>query len=356
MSNNSRGLYRSQLTLRHRGFSTIELMVSLIGSSVLVLGLTTSIMFASRSLESPARPVVTQTLVGQSLGELASDIADATRVVVRSGELQLEVPDRNLDAMPESVVYQVGSGGIEQVRNGIESRTLVSNGIGLQVQDSIISGIAQLDWRCVHLEGIASTKADKIEQLSISLPPATREGDLLVCVLAVESKPSLAASLSSGWQLVDAQQGSTQSILVWTRRHSAVSPETIVANWTGKGAALLWVMNFTGAHASPTVSANNHAQGTRDISTEGSEVSAPLLTVASENQLSIQIIATRNDVLPKSSSGLESYANVWKQKQAGLEVWCGVRQLGDIVGTIDSGNTYEFTKDSDYVCVSIALQ
>lgn len=119
---------------------------------------------------------------------------------------------------------------------------------------------------------------------------------------------------------------------------------------------MLWAMNFTGAHASPVVSANNRAQGTRNVTSDGSGVLAPSLTVASVNQLAIQVVATQKNVLPKNSSGLVSYANVWKQLQGDLEIWCGVRQLGDTIGVIDSENTYEFTKDSEYVCVSIALQ
>jgi prepilin-type N-terminal cleavage/methylation domain-containing protein len=154
--------------VKRRGFTLIELVVSLSVVGVLTMAIGSSIVISTRTLPTANGFSEMQASAGRSLTLLGDDIRLATSVAapdVRT--LTLWIPDQTGDNAPETVEYQwSGSAG--------DSFTREFNGAG---QNSLLSDIIDLEF--IAIKGVGyragdrtSTPADRVR---IDILAGTRE-------------------------------------------------------------------------------------------------------------------------------------------------------------------------------------
>ncbi|GAB5495149.1 MAG: hypothetical protein Phyf2KO_02290 [Phycisphaerales bacterium] len=116
--------------MRRRGFTLIELVVSLGVVSILITAIGSSIVIATRTLPTAGGMAETQAAAGRVLLLLGEDIRFSTTTTVTNGRhLDLSLPDRTGDAAEETVRYAwSGSSGDPLVRtyNGVDNELLAS--------------------------------------------------------------------------------------------------------------------------------------------------------------------------------------------------------------------------------------
>ncbi len=93
--------------LHHRlGFSLIEMVVSLAVVSVLLVGMTSAIVLASRALPSNDGPAAATVASAKALHQLRDELRGATELLNRTPtSVTLHLPDRDGDGRPEVITY-----------------------------------------------------------------------------------------------------------------------------------------------------------------------------------------------------------------------------------------------------------
>lgn len=114
--------------MRRRGFTLIELVVSLSVVGILITAIGSSIVVATRSLPTSGGLAETQASTGRALMLVGEDIRLATTATITSGrQLDLTLPDRTGDAATEAISYSwSGTNGDPLVRsfNGSDNELL----------------------------------------------------------------------------------------------------------------------------------------------------------------------------------------------------------------------------------------
>lgn len=89
-----------------RGYTMIELIVSMVASTALLLGLASSTYIARQTVEGKANTTV-RAQAADVQSDMLNDLRQATGFTARSATLaQFTVPDRNSDGAPETITYQ----------------------------------------------------------------------------------------------------------------------------------------------------------------------------------------------------------------------------------------------------------
>lgn len=105
-----RGDVRGKFRGRFRGgFSLVEMVVSLAVVSVLLAGMTSAVVLASRALPSHDGPAAATVDTAAALHQLRDDLRGATELLNRSAtSVTLHLPDRGGDGRPEVITYAWG--------------------------------------------------------------------------------------------------------------------------------------------------------------------------------------------------------------------------------------------------------
>ncbi|MEM8738726.1 MAG: prepilin-type N-terminal cleavage/methylation domain-containing protein [Planctomycetota bacterium] len=96
---------------RPHGFSLVEMVISLSVISLLMVGMTSAVVLASRALPSNTAPAAATADAGHALQLLRDDLRAATAVhPLGPASLTLNLPDRDGDGLPEVVAYAWAGG------------------------------------------------------------------------------------------------------------------------------------------------------------------------------------------------------------------------------------------------------
>lgn len=91
---------------RRFGFSLIEMVVSLSIVSILLVGMTSAVVLASRALPSNDTPAAATVDSARALHQLRDDLRAATELLNRTAtSITLHLPDRDGDGRPEVITY-----------------------------------------------------------------------------------------------------------------------------------------------------------------------------------------------------------------------------------------------------------
>ena len=94
-------------TCRRRGWSLVELLVSTAASAVLIGGLASAVVLATRALPAPSEGAGAPADVALVADQLAADLTFAVSVSeLSSRRIAFQVPDRTGDGVPEELTYE----------------------------------------------------------------------------------------------------------------------------------------------------------------------------------------------------------------------------------------------------------
>ncbi|NNM24500.1 MAG: prepilin-type N-terminal cleavage/methylation domain-containing protein [Phycisphaerales bacterium] len=98
---------RHRASRARHGFTLIELILATGITTLLVGGLASAILLATRSIDTGVSPVADTRSANDTLDWIETDLAFATTAETSPHELALTVPDRNdADLLPETIVYR----------------------------------------------------------------------------------------------------------------------------------------------------------------------------------------------------------------------------------------------------------
>ncbi len=212
----------------HRGFQLLELTISLTTASMLLAGLTASIVIASRASELASSRQTRSLRNSAALDRLRSDLAEAAPVLARSAtSATLSIGDRNADGSPETIQYRwLGTGTPLQMSSNTgawQSLTtdLESFQFGWQTcqPQSILPTPPALEpaRSLVFQSRTLASNALPGRSLSIAIPSTFQTNDLLVLAIAVQGEQDGEIIAPAGWIKTGEETDSSDrvSLAVW---------------------------------------------------------------------------------------------------------------------------------------------
>lgn len=276
---------------RH-GMQLLELVISLASASVLMAGLSSSIIIANQSMKLATTRQATSAKTQLGLDRLRYDLAEAFGTTGRSTSgVTLSVGDRNGDGLRETVQYRWPGGA------GAPLQSATNAGPWRDVTENLSS--FQMNWhqsspyRLTTAGGLdpvgasvyqSHTLANRtlVNSLSIPLPATYVTGDLLVAAVAVNSD-ALAASTPAGWQAGPRLEKGSVTLLTYYSHGPAGSALSL--NWSNLCAVYGVVAHFTvPAGALSLVDAQVYEN-------RGTSPEAPAATATVNNALVVRMLA-----------------------------------------------------------------
>lgn len=211
---------------RRAGISLLELITTLITSSILLSGLTASIVLSNRALQVTSNQQQGTLQHRQSIEQFRADLREATRLETPTAEsISLTVPDRTGDAVPDVVSYSFPTtGNVSLLRGAQDVSTPYSMGtLTRTTRPHFIVPSAPLSQPVPELtvSGYSSAfSSSSTTSLVIPPVPNTLAGDMLVLVLASNSSGTLTISSGSWTNLID-RTNSPLRLRVWWRTATA---------------------------------------------------------------------------------------------------------------------------------------
>lgn len=332
------------------GFSTVELLVSLSIASVLTLGLTGSILIASKSLELPQQPSATKTLIDAPLGRLRDSIADATQITLQDETIELIC---NGDAGNTSTNYRLEDGEFFETNHSNNKRLIFSDVETIELSQQINSvpdtGFIQVDF-----EGAVVASEGGKRRLTLTYPAGCVSGDLLVLLIGYDGSSLLPPSAGRGWVIINLRYGNNQNIVTWLRRFASSSEQSVSIDSIPGNKSIACLIRISKSDAWNPFMSSNGSTGRFDGTGQGP--AAPALSVTQPGCLVVQALLTDKKVLSNGVGGLTGHMVCGYQERSDLAMVCSVRQVGDLTGIVDADNLYEFSGSADFVMSALSLK
>jgi len=157
-------------------------------------------------------------------------------------------------------------------------------------------------------EGGTETKAGTdTTSVTVSTPPATSAGDLLVAAVATDGDTSLtlAPPGGQGWTQVSLNDYINEVTLgAWWKLAGASEPGTHQFTWSGAEQAYAWIMRFTGHDPADPVDVFS------TNSANSSSPSSPAVTTAVDNALVLRLGAFDCDDITEDAPGLTGHTAI----------------------------------------------
>ncbi len=186
-------MYRSRLLKLRAAYTLIEMIVASTASSVLLVGMATSIVISSSAFDTSDGEIHQSIAAGQHADEIMTEMRYATRFHERTANtVAFNVPDRDGDGSEETLRYSwsgVAGEPLTKEFNGSSAAVLIPNVQALNftyMTRTIASSIPPIVFTPqVVFEGFTeATSKEESNWLAMTIPPGESNGDLLIAALA----------------------------------------------------------------------------------------------------------------------------------------------------------------------------
>jgi hypothetical protein len=307
---------RRQLTRRpaaRRAYTLIELLVATASSTILVGGLASSLLIASRPLAQDATPAADANRSAMALAQLSADLRHALRFTERTATaITFTIPDRNGDQLPEiiryswsgtlgdSLMYQINSEPALAVASDVKQFNLTA------LNRVIAADATPPPPPPVVYETFTEAKAGSdVQSLNIALPAGATNGKLLIAAVAVDGAAGSSLTAPAGWTLLSAVNGGGQiGLAVWWKIAGAAEPATYTFAWTGPEQAYGWIMRFSGANVIAPVNTFATSMGV------GSTPLCPSVAPTEGYTLILRVGGFDGDKINVNNAGMASHTTI----------------------------------------------
>lgn len=243
---NSRNCYR-------RGFTLVELVVSIAAASLLIVGLTSSIFIATKTLDG-AGDAHLRAKSSQSVAEVLSDLRLAKSFSERTAiATTFTVPDRDGDTFPETIRYSwsgVAGDPLLLEYNGSSPAVFAKDVHNFDLSFLTRSLGGEGGPQVTFQEFVDAKQSGNNTSIIVSAPSGILDGDLLIAAVATDGDTAGTLSAPAGWSTIDvAQQNGKVTLGVWWKVAASESG-SYQFSWSGYEQAYAWVMRFTGQDTS----------------------------------------------------------------------------------------------------------
>lgn len=185
--------------IRH-AYSLIELVASLVASTVIIVGLASAISISTQLLESPTNHDLSWR-DREIADRLASDLRYATTIRNNYGngfQITRPNPEKGSD---QTVTYESYINGLTRQVSGVPTRVLDSDTPSYQSQvDGYSAATYVTDEKPVRVRSVSTAASDDVvSDLVIDTPPGYKANDLLLLCVSAKT-PTYLSIAESGWQ------------------------------------------------------------------------------------------------------------------------------------------------------------
>lgn len=305
--------------MRRSGFTLIELIVSMIAATVLVLALASTVVVTTSLLDTPPDDAA-QRHDRVIIDRLASDMRYATSIVRPDGSsIQITRPDPATGAS-QAIAYESNSDGFTR---------RVAGGPAALIDKEVPSHAFQLDGytspadnsvkKFARLRGTSEAFTWGFDdELRIDLPAGCVNGDLLLLCVAAKTPQSFWFS-ESGWQVLDASAIGDLVLITAYRIYRDGIPDSQRCNLWPDSTISSVMLCFENVNQSRPIDWKNTRGGYSqwyDLSTH------PQPTETSDfeaGELNVQIYAGEGDPWPSGTLGIASFSDAARSSsQSGL--------------------------------------
>ena len=334
------------------GFTLLELMVSVVASSLLMVGLMSALFIASSSLDGTG-DVKRRNEGSEVLAEVLRDLRLAKTFTEKTANaVTFTVPDRDGDTFPETIRYSwTGTAGAPLLYeyNGGPAATIAEDvhEFDLSFLERSMGGGSG----AVFQEFTETSESSNVISLAIDVPPGTADDDLLIAAVVTDGNTVGDLIPPAGWtELVIGHRSSKVTLGVWWKLASSEAG-TYQFDWASGEQAYGWVMRFTGHDPLAPINAM-----TDDKETSATPTSSAVVSTV-DNALILRIGGFDDDDITIDAPGLADHTAITADRSGtGLESCSGaagyvVQPLAGSSGT----SAFSLTSSEEAVVVTIAI-
>ena len=302
-------------------YSLIELIVALITSTVIIVGLASTISISTQLLESPTNNH--SLWHDQEIADrLASDLRYATAIQENSGDgFQITRPNPATGS-DQTVTYQSSQDGLTRQVSGVPTMVLDIEALSHQAQVDGYSAATTSDKKTVRVRSVSKGESDgNVSSLVIDTPPGCKTNDLLLLCVSAKTPASITMT-ESGWQTYYALSRSNLRMTIAYRFYDASYPASTTINTdvpSAIGAVLLCIENVS-TYSNPPISWSGADNGYGFVWADSTKPRPLETTTYDAKDLNLQIIASDGHPWPNSSVGLASFVDAG-QTDAAAGIW-----------------------------------
>ena len=355
--------FRYRKPSHHRlGFTLVELLVTIVATSVLMAALMSCILIAGHALDEDRIVSARQLQAGKSLDHVLVNLCDAMSFSERTAtSVTFQVPDRTGDELPETIRYSWSGTAGDPLRmeyNGSVPEILVADVNQFDLSYSIWTltgtGFAKgILMSPPEFETFAESKRpDPSFNTLLSSPSGLVEGDLLIAAIAV-SNPDADVTAPVGWNLIyiNKLSSNTGCLAVFWKNTTTGEPSEYDFSWNIEFSAssYSWIMRFSGHN--PSAPIHTFSAITGDSKTPTS----PSVLTSIENTLILRIGAFAEADINLDEPGLPDHNPITMDQAATSRIAGGAGyRLQETSG--ESGtSTFSLGNKTTYLTVTIAL-
>lgn len=341
-----------------QGMQLLELVISMTTASILMIGVTGSIMIANQSMEVATSRQKESSRNTSGLEQLRVDLAEAYPAANRmDSSVTLSVADRTGDGIRESISYQwpgttgkplqvsMNSGAWRDVTEPLDDFEFRWRSCE-PIPQSAASGSFDPPNTLVFQSAVSNFDSST-NNATLGIPETYRMGDLLVLVVSIRGAAP-AINVSPDWLPgPTAVNGSNATLATYY----TVAPATnsVSMNWTSAANCYTTMAHFTtpGGTAllvdSPTYTAT------------GNPAIAPAATVLTGNSLVLRVIAARGPALLDEACNMPGHIAVTMQRSIFSDPIVGMAYRYYPVGSAPVA-TFTLNGSADYATATMVFQ
>jgi hypothetical protein len=301
---------------RRRGYTLIELVMSLGTGAVLMGGLASTLYMSTRGLTPDVTATSDSSRSSLAIAQLASDLRQAIRFTERTTRaVTFTVPDRTGDGVADVLRYSwSGTSGqpLDYQFNGGTVATLLSDvkqfnlsALSRSIPATQVGNSSTIVFHAPHVESKAATTTNS---LVIAAPSGLVAGNLLVAAVAVDGNVAASLAAPSGWTLVNSQADvlGNVSLAVWWKLATNAEASNYAFSWTTSKKAYGWIMRFSGVEQSGPIHASSTFAGT----VAASSPACPVLTTTIPNTMILRIGGFDDDDITVDAPGMSGHTGI----------------------------------------------
>jgi hypothetical protein len=343
--------------LARRGMQLLELVISLTTASILMAGITGSILIANKSMEVAAARQISSARTQAGLDRLRADLAEGFPATTRAATgVTVSVSDRNGDGARERVQYQwsglansplqmsINEGSWADVTDDLDEFELLwsSAVVPLNTQRETLDVPGSLVFQSFTNAFTLSSN-----NLSLVVPETFRAGDLLVAVVAVQGDAS-GATASGDWQLGPRQANGSDATVLTFFNLSPVN-NSLQVTWNSTRAAQGAVAHFT----TPLGTANLANSST--LIGQSKNPIAPLANASAASSLVIRVLAAQGSLQLQDACNMPDHASIVIRRDLSTNPIMGMAYRYYPAGTVQEA-MFEVTNNAKFATATLVFQ
>ena len=356
---------------RSAAFTVIELVLSMVATSVLIGGLASCLYLSVRVFDAQLDTVDT-TLAAEIQADIMRDLDRATTFSTRTPDsVTFNVPDETGDGVEETITYtfdpNVGTllltfnGTTTTILSGLSASQFSFLGRTMTGSAPVPTPYDVNDWGTrwntvptgVVYEGYEEEfESSAVTSITINLPAGTAEGDLLVAAVAYDG-PETFSSIS-GWNELHTREDPDERVSfgVWWRIATASEPASHTFSWGQTDRAYGWIMRFTGHDPTDPIPDSDSRRG------ESTSPTSSGVTTTVDNCLILRLGGFDRNRITAGDTGIAGYTTITMEESGGgssSSSGGAAYAMLDAAGSTGNEN-FALTGEEEYVTVTLAIQ